>query len=208
MSRSSRKRARGTSLFELLIASALVGLIMTVIYSILIYGIQYYQTQSTTVEIQQNALVAMSALTNELVESNGGSLRTDQTDPIRGIVFGSPRNSAGQVNYNNTKLRWSKFVCYYLDVVNDVPCLMRTEKPLSEFTFSPPVSLNFPPPVSPAWDCEFFRNDPRLPKRIVARHITGLITTQSFPLPLTIEASTNFRYEFKVEILTKVTLKN
>lgn len=207
MNRCSRKRARGTSLFELLIATALVGLLMTMVYTILASGVNYYLSQSATIDVQQNALIAMSALTNELVETNGGSLKTDQDLPTVGIVFGSPRDAAGNINYVNTKLQWAKFVCYYLDVVRDVPCLMRTEKPLSDFTFSPPISFNFPPPVNPAWDAEFFKSS-NGPKRIVARYITKLETTQSFPLPLTIEASTHVRYDFKVEIQTKVTLKN
>lgn len=191
-----------------MIASALVGLIMTTIYTILIYGVQYYQSQAATLDVQQNALIALSALSTELVESNGGSLYTDQDPPIVGIVFGSPRDDTGKVNYDNTKLKWYKFVCYYLDVVNDVPCLMRTQKPLSAMPFNPPLNNNFPPPISTDWDAEYFRNDPSLPKRIVARHITGLETTQSFPLPLTLEASTKWRYEFKIQIKTKVTLKN
>ncbi len=180
---------------------------MTTIYTILFYGIQYFQTQTATVDVQQNALTAMSALTNELVESNGGSLKTDQDPPTVGLVFGSPRDVNGNIAYSNTKLKWSKFVCYYLDVINDVPCLCRKEKPLSEFSFPGGTNFNYPPPVNPNWDAEFFKSDPRGYK-IVARHITGFETTQSFPLPLKIIASTRLRYDFQVEIETKVTLKN
>lgn len=190
----------------MLVATFLLSLIMLTIHTILMYGINYYRTQSATIDVQQSALIAMSALTNELVESNPGSMLTDMNPPIVGIVFGSPRDQTGQVNYSDTKLQWSKFVCYYLDVVNDIPCLMRTERPISEFPGT--GSGSFPPPISTAWDAEFFRNTAGNRARIVARHITRLESTQSFPLPILIEASVYDRYQFKVELETKVTPKN
>ncbi len=198
--------SRGTSMFEMLVATFLLGLIMMTIHTILMYGINYYRTQSATIDVQQSALIAMSALTNELVESNPGSMLTDMNPPTIGIVFGSPRDQTGQVNYSDTKLQWSKFVCYYLDVINDVPCLMRTERPLTDF----PGTGNgaFPPPISTAWDAEYFRSTAGNRARIVARNISRLESTQSFPLPILIEASVYDRYQFKVELETKVTPKN
>ncbi|MEW6277252.1 MAG: hypothetical protein AB1758_01430 [Candidatus Eremiobacterota bacterium] len=201
MRRCFRGRAEwGSSLIEMLLCCALMGLLMVCIQRMMAAAVRYYQNSNATTEIQQNTLVGMAALSTEMVEGNRGSFRVDSNPPLTGLIFGSPRGADGKVRYEGTKLLWQKLVCYYVEEVNGVKCLVRREQPSGPTTF--------PPLISNAEDCESFQAQPGLPRKIVARNISRLDSTQSFPIPITIEGEITVSYTFKVEVTTKISMKN
>ena len=63
------KGSRGFTLAELLVATALVGLVMAGVFSLLISGNQSYMRGTNQMEAQQSARVAMARLIQELREA-------------------------------------------------------------------------------------------------------------------------------------------
>ena len=139
----------------------------------------------------------MKWLTDELGDGSFGSLKTD-TSP-RGLVFGNPRGSDGQLQTMHGGVLWRRFICYYVDDMAGVPVLIRKERALT-------VPALSPPPIPSELKTASFRDDPTQP-RIVARYIASLtanITTNPIKLVLDTDYGDG---SFTLKIQTEVRLR-
>ena len=81
---------RGVSLVELMVASAIIGLILISTGYLLKSSFRHYREIDSAAQVHQLAMTAMTRLDNDLKHGNKSSYRLF-TSPI-GIVFASPRN--------------------------------------------------------------------------------------------------------------------
>ena len=68
---------RGVTLIELLIAVSLILLILSLAYSIYLFGIQGYINNTTAIENQSNLRIAMEHITYHIRRTNNVSIRGD-----------------------------------------------------------------------------------------------------------------------------------
>jgi hypothetical protein len=131
-----RKIRRGTSLVEILVASALLGLLFYNIYRLLVPGMQVWMKSDKKVTLQQNALLGMYRLKDEIKETNQNTItlreydiNTDKIDTL--ICFASAVDNNGVLknktvtNLDGTKVEapepeWQKFVIFYRDNQNKI----------------------------------------------------------------------------------------
>lgn len=134
------RKARGLSLAEVIVATALLGLISTYVALLIKYGFEYMRASEERAELQRTSLFVLSSITRELAESSGDCITyASGTSPYSGIVYGSPRGLDNQVEYQDGHLLWRKWVCIYYD--SSQKLLMRAEEALSpESTFKPDPS--------------------------------------------------------------------
>lgn len=141
---------KGTNLLEVLIYTAIFGLLFTLIYQFFNVGVAYFTAARANIEVQGGLQSAAKRLAAELSESNLSSIRFYPTSSSPsgmpyGIVFASPRYMSTNATTPNKlvfdtaspnpsgKPLWHKYVCYYLDADSANPgyyCLMRKEKDL------------------------------------------------------------------------------
>lgn len=185
-------------MFELLVSIMLVGLVMVGINAMLRAGIRYYRFTSFTLEAQQNVLVGLNKMATEIQEGSELSLRVDRDAP-GGVIFGSPRNASGGITYQGTQIEWGKLVCYYVETIDGVPCLVRKAKL---------ITPTLGPPVIPSEETTLaFQSDTSLTRTVVARHVLALDVTDSYPLVVALTAG-DPTGEFKVQADTKVDMRN
>lgn len=169
---SSRSNPRGFTLAEILVSLALVGLLMISLHRVLHSATRYYTKMTLTTDLQQSAILATSRLVTELLESTGSSIRGDSTT-FSHVTFGSPRNPAGGVSFQQDtgELLWHQHVGYYLaadpqDSSNQQLALFRKERALSSPATSPPV-------VPVEYNATFWNGLNQAPK-LVARQVYHL----------------------------------
>lgn len=113
------KKSKGTTLIEMLVYIFLFLLVFIGIHRIFNSATQYYYLSIASVDVQQSALSASYRLSRELSESALSSIKLYNTTP-KGIVFMSPRDSAGTISFQTAspyegEVYWYKYVAYYLD---------------------------------------------------------------------------------------------
>ena len=190
------RRSRGVSLIELLISAFLMGLCLTSVHMLVQAGNRYLRVSQARHEIQSQALLSLAWLQRELAESDPDSYRTLAT-PYQGIVFASPRDNSGQVQYDLGRMLWPKFLCYYVKDQN----LVRKVKSLV-----PPSP--YPPPAP---QVDVVASDPNLPLRSLARHVTKFeIGAQKIPVDITLQLTMepNLGKAYAIEVKTQVFPRN
>jgi len=203
----TKLRCRGASLLEMSISCALMGIIMTCIYALMVAGTRYLNSTNTAIEMQQQSLLAMVWLTHDLGESNH---RTISVFPASaGILMGSPRDDAGNTWIDlSGAVRWPKFICYYLDTQNEVPCLMRKEHYMDD----PDLHTDPPPLLAPIpfpWQDYDYYKMLEVPPRKVARDVQALTVTGNNPVQLTLKVGKqDWGRQFTVNLQVKVTMRN
>lgn len=116
--KKNKKKKIGTTLVEMLVYSALFGMVFTGIYMVFNAAVKYYYITQSSVWVQQNSLTAINQLSREMLESSLSSVILYSSDP-KGIVFMSPRTSSGTISYNTNsgyegRVYWQKYIAYYL----------------------------------------------------------------------------------------------
>ncbi|MEW6284122.1 MAG: hypothetical protein AB1758_36245 [Candidatus Eremiobacterota bacterium] len=201
MRRCSRvARLAGASLIELVVASALVSLILLCTQQLIAGAVRYYRISTDTMEVQQNVLVSVTKLTTELGESSLMSVRVD-LNPPGGVIFATPRDEEGNIKYDpaSGKAIWKRLLCYYVEDVGGIPCLVRKEKQLTP--------TDYPPIIAATETTAAFQADPSLPRRIVARRVTVLEVVDSSPMAVNITAEDE-RAEFLIKVEAYVQPRN
>ncbi len=174
---------KGSSLLEVLIYTAICGLLFTMIYQFFNLGVSYFMAAKASIEVQGGIQTAVHRLVRELSESNLATVRFYPTSSYPsapyGVVFASPRymsthaTMGNRLVYDNAsptpsgKPLWHKFVCYYLDQDPSIPgyfCLIRKEKDL-------PGSGYSLLPIASSDTTQSFRNNTSLPMEKVATNI-------------------------------------
>ncbi|MBI3927403.1 MAG: hypothetical protein HY319_17830 [Armatimonadetes bacterium] len=181
---------------------AVSSIVMIAVYAFFINGIRYYRTSNTNLELQRACLSALTQISNEIAEGSKLSFvtfREGEAD-VPGIIFGSPRNAAGNVEFSGQNIMWMKFVCYYRGEVNGVSTLMRKELPLIPPRDDAPV---VPAGLTP----ESFSTDATLPARVVSRQVVYFDVNDSHPFVVKLAAEDQ-QAQFRVEVSTSLNLQN
>lgn len=200
-----RRSFYGVSLVELLVASAIVGLLMLEIWKLVAAGSTFYHRVRSQGEVQRNTLLALRWIAKDLSSGTTFSFRqydTDGTVPVThpGIVFGSPSQlDSSSVAYDDRgRMLWSSIIGYYIDPSDNV--LYRQQILL-------PESKQFPPTIDDdehSTDVLAQRPAPRL----VARHIKEIVTRQG-PKDIRIELSSrDEELGFGIKVQTRLEMKN
>ncbi|MHC9543986.1 MAG: type II secretion system protein J [Vulcanimicrobiota bacterium] len=199
---------RGTTLIEGIVYCAIFGIIMTCIYWVLVASMRYYNIANYSVDLQQNGLSVMTALSHDLSESKSSTFTNLIDSTPKGIIFASPRNSSGSYSYHpdSRLLMWTKWICYYIDTTNGVSYLYRKEyyKNTSEAV-----------PVIPEdhSTIQQFKSDSSLPRKTIAKYIDTInasLSSNVVELTLTFDNSSRKDkvQENSLSISTKVKMTN
>ena len=203
-----KRRERGISLIELIVASGIVILLMVEVWGLVRAGGRFYLRARGQTDIQRNSLLALRWITKDLSEGSAISFREYTTDGTggqasnvtrAGIVFGSPTDDAGRVHYDETgRLQWSSVIGYYIEPSDRA--LYRQKLPLA-------APQNFPPIInndSHSTDHLAARPAPRL----VARNILSIETTQG-PSDISVKLHTRDQeIGYGITVQTRLEMKN
>jgi type II secretory pathway pseudopilin PulG len=119
-----KTQLKGTTLVELTVASFLLAILLTLTYQAMVGGVRQYQILRSEIEMQQDALALLARLSRETAEGHSATTWPDRIaeteltmpggNPV-GLVFLSPRNSAGKIELDPTTARpmWQKRVCFF-----------------------------------------------------------------------------------------------
>ena len=146
------ERRRGFSLIEVIVALSLLGLLLGGILLVYTIGNRYLQQAATAAGVQQQSMVALSLLERELynapqisVNWQAGAFPTNYVWFLSAEGVSAP---SGGYRFQNGKLLFQKWVCYYLDTTPGYSPdfrLRRCEVALN----SPTEDLKLPPPADP-----------------------------------------------------------
>jgi hypothetical protein len=183
------RRPRGISLIELLISATLMGLCLSAVHMLVKAGNNYLRVSQAKHDLQSQALLSLAWLQRELGESDPESYKTLST-PYQGVIFASPRDDSGQVQYDLGRMLWPKFICYYVKDQN----LVRKVK-----SVAPPFPY---PPPAPGVDT--VAGDASLTIRTLAKHVTlfevsGTQIPINIKLELTMEPNLGKAYAIQVK---------
>lgn len=127
------------TLMELIVSSALVLLLMGMVWMLLQLGSKFYLKVRAQSEIQTNALIALRWMSKDLAEGAPRSFRHYSPDSQtrssinNGIVFGSPKDLDDKVSYSDSgRMLWSAINAYYID--SETNEFFRLKTPISEKT--------------------------------------------------------------------------
>jgi prepilin-type N-terminal cleavage/methylation domain-containing protein len=180
LSSSQREAAAGFTLPEVLVASALLVLLLSLVFMFLIPSIRVSLLCSTRVEIQQEALRSLDRLSGDLLSTVTAAISVSSTgaDPERGPVYLGimPIKS---VDFSGHQIYEQKIIVYYWQ--GEGARLIR-----KEWTSSSPPSLPLvldgktPFKVSEA-DLAKIAGESSLRERILARDVKELRVTSGIP---------------------------
>lgn len=205
MTNRSRK---GTTLIELMIASALILIVLSVSLSLIVSCLRYFRETDGAVAVHDTVLTAVTKLERDLKESNPGTFQIYTTPP--GVVFASPRLPDNTIDFDDTSLQplWQKRICYYLeatDVAGEFNLVRKEEYlPVGDVSDTPP-----PPTV----DTAHFESSVSS-GGVVARGVTRFDWVPGPPVEVTLACTdisnrgTSSEAEFLVEVNTSVSFRN
>lgn len=117
----------GFSIAELLVSAAVLSILLSLAYQVLIEGLRYYRESDARLDCQQDAIKVLLFFNQEMRESSYRSILVtpDTGAQYAGCVFGSARNAQGVLTFNSAgNPLWGKWICY----VRDTNSLTRYEK--------------------------------------------------------------------------------
>lgn len=149
-----------------MVASAIMFVLLGSIYMVMTRGMRIYKLGNTRSTMQSNAIIAMSRLTRELMESNIRSIYSTSYTPypfMIGFISAIEMNGTElKYSINNGKMEWQKYIAYYLapttkpDYIDNV--LFRKEYD--------PTDLATPPATTYKYD--FIRADFLMPQDLIS----------------------------------------
>lgn len=195
---------KGTSLIEVLIYTAIFGLLFTLIYQFFNLGVSYFTAARASIEVQGGLQSAAHRLARELAESNLATIRFYGSPSVPyGVVFASPRYMSTHATTPNRlvfdidsgKPLWHKYICYFIeaDPANQKYCrLIRKEKDLpgSGWSLTPTASSD---------TTLTFKNNNGLPVEMLAANLkaTGfnIYSVEGAPTTVSNPITINFQLE-------------
>lgn len=153
----------GITLIEVLIAGTLLLLITGALATVLSSSFAHSERVSGRLELNAQALTALSHIKRELSESSLPCV--DVTLP-QALIFPSPRTAAGGFDNATGQLTYHKIVCFRSATLDGETRLLRQEEGLSATTLPPE-----PATLAPPRDGAYFAAS-SLPTRVMARGIT------------------------------------
>lgn len=177
-------RSRGTTLIELCLVFAMVGVIMTLVSLYFVRARHYASDTETYSTVQRQANLALRRLTDAFYK---GSKEWDQYYGDSVIFLSSealtPSEPDLEFDAMTGEIVWKKWVCFYHDPVSQQ--IIRAEQPLALPTSN--LLTQPEPEVSP----EYFRTESALTRRTVARDVKNFQvvgTGTSYEVTVTCEA--------------------
>lgn len=132
-------RKRGITLVEVLVSTAIFGLLLSMVYLGLGRSMKTFHRVSADTETQQSGMIACEKVFRELNISDSGSV-TIITSPYKAMSFMSsrdaeaiglapvPDSSLDDAGIDTSPVQWKKFLIFYLD--NTDRTIKRKEVPL------------------------------------------------------------------------------
>ncbi|HXE71106.1 MAG TPA: hypothetical protein VNO81_00470 [Candidatus Nitrosotenuis sp.] len=161
---------------ELVTTSALLLILLGVVYSALTLSLTYYRQADDSVYLQQQAMAAAKRIVEEMGSSPSSSVVLSPD----GVLFLSARTGSGGLQYNSSgAILWQRYVAYYTQMSGSEPVLVRKEKPLSAPSATVPSS---PPSLAS------IQADASLKSTVVARSIQALSFTGGTPVAIRVTA--------------------
>lgn len=195
------KARRGATLFELLIASVLMVLMLGGIYQMLTASKRYMDNAEGKARVQAEVLKAVALICREVGESDRFALACDPAQ--NRMAFPTPRNRFGRIEFDSAgRMLWQAQICYWVDTRNGVSCMLRKVQALPGGS-TPDV----PPPPPP----DSIVDNTLVRETIVARHIV------SFKPDLNVDGTLEFSmkghlqfmiHSYGVEVTDKVVPNN
>jgi prepilin-type N-terminal cleavage/methylation domain-containing protein len=108
-----KKPQKGMTLVEIMIYSALVGIILTGVYATLIFSMRYFKTINTLSSLQDSVLVTLSKMEMEMSETRAASITISESNPP-GVMFPTLKNLQGNYTFSGGQVLWQAWTCYYL----------------------------------------------------------------------------------------------
>lgn len=202
----SRSERRGFTLVEMLVYMAILSLLLSGIYMLLVGGLGFVRDGSAYQTAQQQALVGMRWLSSETCNSTRvrRSPALGPTTNSTHLIFLSPDPiGGGSWTYSGAELEYQKYVCFFWDSASSQ--LIRTEQALS----SPAISILTDPPPSLAT----MQAIPEPDRRVIARQITDLrinegSTPDQIVFEITGEEATSWDRSTRVTFRTQIRMEN
>lgn len=196
---------RGTTLVELIVACAVVGLVLAATLYLVTACYRYYVSNDAAVTLNDRVLSCSTRMHRELRDGNAGSCRLF-TAPA-GIVFASPRRADSSVAFDPDSLQplWAKWICYYLEPQGTEFLLIRKE----EYW---PSTADTPPPVPDSRSTAYFQSLGG--GSVLARGVKELTFEAGPPLSFELlcqevgNPGTSSQSEFEMEVKTQVAFRN
>ena len=205
---TSRGRSRGVSLVELMVASVIMGLVLSSALTLMFACYRHFLDGDIAAEMNDMVLSATTTLRRELADGHRASSKIfNAPGQPYGIVFASARLDDQTIDFDDVNLQpiWQKWVCYYLQPDDHDFLLIRKEAPLLSPTTTPPL-------VPADRDTSYFKTLDG--GRVVARGVVEFKLEDGHPLKLGLTCrqvghrGTSTESEFLQEIATQVTFRN
>jgi hypothetical protein len=183
---------------ELVIGSALMGMILYSVWSIVQAGTRYLLVSNETLDLQTNSLTSITRLSQELGESDPNCFLWEPA--TNSIEFASPRDASGKLGYDAYgRMLWMSWITYYTGNNGTVPVLYRKQKAIA----TPPPY----PPAAPANNDLI--GDATVAGQVISRHVTQFTATANNPVPLALTVSMNdLGRSFSLSLTTQIFLRN
>lgn len=135
------------TLVEMMIVFSLSGIVLYATHVLLFTGVRYYNESMDSLDVQREALLAITKLAQDLSGSNFEKIRTD-TVPVDGIVYPTIRDINGQfITDDGGAVMWQGMAAYHVDDVGGSDFLVKKYLPLpGGMSSSPPGAYDYSPP--------------------------------------------------------------
>lgn len=177
---------------------ALFTIVMASIAQMIRHTVRFYNTNVQATEVQQQTIQAIRWIKQEMEEGSYKSLQ-GLTDPTTAVVFGSPRDLDGKIQFDGDNMLWQKFVCYYVSEIQGQLVLLRGELLFDD-------AAKAAPPVPASLTISSF-TEPGAKQRVMARHIESLTVGVTDSAELEIKANLDDG-AFTLKLKTRVEMGN
>jgi len=166
---------RGTTLVEIMVYISIMGVVFTIVYTILTYSMRYFDYGINLADLQQQALKAQMMLNREISESTMASViyNNDSTSGY-GIIFLSPRDKQGNFktyqSIDGGKPIWQKFIGYYVSSEK----LMRKEVSISPSPNPTPTAPAATPTNPYTSVADFISKSSSVPARCISNNVYSM----------------------------------
>lgn len=188
------KLRSGASLVEVIIASTIMSLLLTMSCTVIIAISRYFRRTLIASELHQSAITGLTSLSRELEAAHYPASQTYSD----GIVFARPTLDATTLP---PTLRWDRLVCYYVGTVQGNRALVRTEEPLV------PSSLTAPAALPAGKDTAYFKTA-ALPHKLVCPDLDLFTVSNTDPAQVTLRLRRDFDKQYSVKVSIALPYRN
>ncbi len=197
---------KGFTLPEIMVYITLVAILLSGVATLLISSIKYHKTAERIADLQHNALIALTNLSNDLSESQGDAIYRDENEN-NWLLFPSPKNitTGGHSFDDSGSMYWQKWVAYYIETDNDgVDNLVKKEMTLNPMSIEPGV-----PPANDLIGIKQAQGS----VRVIARGVEEFTVTQgangnSYIISVVIDRTTDTTKANKINARTEIAVMN